>query len=76
MVVGSGGAYLHSGVLVGLARSTFAGNRAGGGLAVSSLGMMESIVNTSFESNAFYCPSGEYGHDVGEFEDKVTKLQH
>ncbi|CAM9112289.1 unnamed protein product, partial [Sphacelaria rigidula] len=75
---GSGGAYLHSGVLVGLRGSTFAGNRAGDdGLAIMSHGMVEldSFENTSFRSNTYYCPSGQYGYEVtkiGGFEDEVS----
>lgn len=79
---GSGGAYLHSGVLVGLRGSTFAGNRAGdAGLAIMSHGMVEhdSYENTSFKSNTYYCASGQYGYEVteiGEFEEELTELQH
>lgn len=73
----SGGACLNSGVLVGLGGSKFIGNRAGGdGPAVMSLGIVENITDTSFESNTNYCPPGEYGYDIDEFEDEVTKLQY
>ncbi|CAB1101543.1 unnamed protein product [Ectocarpus sp. CCAP 1310/34] len=69
--VGSGGAYLHSGLLVSLADTTFVGNRAGAaGLAVSSLGIIENLTDTTFESNTYYCQSGQY--DIGADEDEVS----
>lgn len=72
---GSGGAYLHSGVLVDLSYSTFARNRAGdAGLAVSSLGILRKISNTSFESNTYLCPSGEYGYGIEKSDQEVMKL--
>ncbi|CAM9198462.1 unnamed protein product [Ectocarpus sp. 12 AP-2014] len=71
---GSGGAYLHSGVLVELDRSTFVRNRArDAGLAVQSLGIVENILDTAFESNTYYCSSGEYGYeDVVASEDEES----
>lgn len=75
--MGSGGAFQHSGIVVSLVRSEFTGNRAGGGgLAVSSLGIMEFLANTSFESNTRYCSPGEFGYEIGAFEDEVAELQH
>ncbi|CAM9767423.1 unnamed protein product, partial [Scytosiphon promiscuus] len=42
-------------------------NRAGDvGPAVSSLGRAKGITNTSFESNTYFCPSGQYGYDQPE----------
>lgn len=38
--------------------------------------MVENISNTFFESNTNYCPSGEYGYDVDDSEDEVTKPQY
>ena len=65
--VGSGGAYLHSGVAVDLERCAFAGNKAyDEGLAILSLGIAENIADVVFDSNAFYCLSGEYGVDDPE----------
>lgn len=62
--VASGGAYLHTGHLVELGRSTFVGHRArNAGLAVQSLGHVENIHNTTFESNT-YNSAGEYGFEV------------
>ncbi|CAM9161301.1 unnamed protein product [Ectocarpus sp. 13 AM-2016] len=73
LAVGSGGAFQHSGIVVSLVRSEFTGNRAGdGGLAVSSLGIMEFLANTSFESNTRYCSPGEFGYEIGAFEDEVS----
>lgn len=74
MAVGSGGAYLHSGLLVSLADTTFVGNRAGAaGLAVSSLGIIENVTDTTFESNTYYCQSGQYGYDISADEDEVNE---
>lgn len=75
--VGSGGALEFSGVVVELNRSEFIGNRAGdGGLAISSLGVLESINHTLFESNTEYCPPGQYGYNTGEFDDEVAIVQY
>ncbi|CAM9477686.1 unnamed protein product [Ectocarpus fasciculatus] len=72
LALGSGGAYLHSGLLVNLDNTTFVGNRAGSaGLAVSSLGILENVTDTTFESNTYYCQSGQYGYDISEVEDEV-----
>lgn len=72
---GSGGAYLHSGVLVKLDLATFVGNRArDAGLAIQSLGIVGNIFNTTFESNTYFCPAGQYGVDVDETEDEVIAL--
>lgn len=69
----TGGGYLHSGVLVELNRTTFMFNRAGAaGLAVQSLGIAENIVNTTFDSNTFFCSSGQYGYDIDE--DEVSRI--
>lgn len=71
----SGGAYLHSGVLVKLDLATFVGNSArDAGLAIQSLGIVGNIFNTTFESNTYYCPAGQYGVDVDETEDEVIAL--
>ncbi|CAM9892814.1 unnamed protein product, partial [Ectocarpus sp. 8 AP-2014] len=73
IAVGSGGAYLHSGLLVSLADTTFVGNRAGAaGLAVSSLGIIENVTDTTFESNTYFCQSGQYGYDISADEDEVS----
>lgn len=51
----------------------FVRNVAGGsGLAIMSLGIIEDIFNTTFESNTYFCPAGMYGYDVGEDDEKVT----
>ena len=68
---GSGGAFEFSGIVVALNGSEFVGNRAGdGGLAISSLGVLESINHTLFESNTEYCPPGQYGYN------EVVKVQY
>lgn len=73
--MGAGGAFLQSGVLVELGRTSFVGNRAtDAGLAVQSLGIAQNITTTIFESNTYYCPSGEFGYEIGEFEEEVTNL--
>ena len=60
----SGGAFLHSGVLVALTNITFVANRAGeDGLAVMSLGLAESITNVIFSNNSFYCSAGTFGYE-------------
>lgn len=47
--------------------ANFVGNRAGvAGLAVMSLGIVEDMSYTTFETNTFYCPSGQYGYDKFE----------
>lgn len=78
----SGGAYLHSGVVVVIKNATFVENRAGdSGLAIMSLGIVENMFDTTFESNTYSCPSGKYGYDIDE-EDmdeeqtEVTMLQY
>lgn len=59
--------------MLALNRSKFIGNRAGdGGLAISSLGVLESINNTLFESNTEFCPPGQYGYNMGEFDAEVS----
>lgn len=71
--VGSGGAYLHSGVAVHLERCAFVGNRASDeGLAILSLGIAENITDVVFDSNAFYCISREYGYEANVFEVRYT----
>lgn len=69
----AGGAFLHSGVLVGLRSTDFFENMAGeDGLAIMSLGIAETFSNVTFEANTFHCPPGEYGHDVDQFDDEVN----
>lgn len=69
----SGGAFLHSGVLVGLQRTNFLENTAGeDGLAIMSLGIAENFTDVTFAANKFYCPAGEYGHDVDQWDDEVN----
>lgn len=56
-------------------RAAFFGNRAGdAGLAIQSVGAVENMINTTFESNTYYCPSGQFGYDVGASEDEVMAL--
>lgn len=63
----SGGAFLHSGVVISMQSVTFVENRAGeAGLAIMSLGIIEDMYDTRFESNTYYCPSGRYGYDKME----------
>ena len=70
--VGSGGAYLHSGVAVDLERCTFVGNKAGGeGLAVLSLGIAENISDVVFESNTIHCASGTYAYEMAASDSAV-----
>lgn len=69
---GSGGAYLHSGVAVGIENCIFVGNRAGDeGLAILSLGIAEKISGVEFDSNSFYCSSGTYGYEMDVPEAEV-----
>eukprot|EP00903_Cladosiphon_okamuranus_P015456 g14274.t1 len=61
---GSGGAYIHSGVLVRMGGSTFVENKAGDeGPAVLSLGIAENISGITFDANTFYCSAGQYGYE-------------
>eukprot|EP00752_Nemacystus_decipiens_P017814 g15971.t2 len=69
----SGGGFLHSGVLVELRNTNFFNNTAGeDGLAIMSLGIAENFFNVTFKANTFYCPPGEYGHDVDQSDDEVS----
>ncbi len=73
---GSGGAYLHSGVVLALERCTFVRNNAGDeGLAILSLGIAENISDVVFDSNAFYCGSGSYGYEMNASEAEVRCRQ-
>lgn len=57
----SGGAFLHSGVLVELSGTTFENNTAGeDGPAVMSLGQAHNISNVNFDGNTLYCGVGYY----------------
>lgn len=68
----SGGAILHSGVLVGLHGTTFHENRAGeDGLAIMSLGIAENFTDVTFSGQTFFCPAGEYGVDVNQSDTEV-----
>ena len=52
--------------------ATFVGNRAGdAGLAVQSVGVVESIGATTFHSNTYFCAPGQFGD---EYEYEVTAL--
>ncbi|CAM9404669.1 unnamed protein product, partial [Ectocarpus sp. 12 AP-2014] len=49
------------------------GNRArNAGLAVQSLGIAWNITDTTFESNTYYCSSGQYGYEYEFGEDEVS----
>lgn len=42
----------------------FAANEAGqDGTAIFSIGVMEEMLNVTFESNTLSCPLGEYGYE-------------
>ena len=72
LAAGSGGAYLHSGVNVGLERCTFVENQAGEeGPAVLSLGIAENVSDVAFDSNTLYCRSGTYGYEMDASDPEV-----
>lgn len=73
----SGGALLHSGVLVELSGTIFEENTAGeDGPAVMSLGLAQNISNVDFVANAFYCSSGFYGveDDAGDVRPELSPV--
>lgn len=73
---GTGGGYIHSGVLVLLDGSTFVGNQAGeDGPAVMSLGIAENFSSVTFDANTFYCSAGAYGYE-NETEAGVGEDEH
>lgn len=62
---GTGGGYIHSGVLELLDGSTFVENKAvEDGPAVMSLGIAENFSDVTFDANTFYCSAGAYGYEV------------
>lgn len=67
---GSGGAYIHSGVLVRMDGSTFLENKAGeDGPAVMSLGIAENVSDVTLDANTFYCGAGQYGFEMARSSD-------
>ncbi|CBJ26186.1 conserved unknown protein [Ectocarpus siliculosus] len=69
----SGGALLHSGVLVGVHNTAFQANRAGeDGLAIMSLGIAENFTDVTFAENTFYCAPGQYGSDAHFLDEEVA----
>lgn len=71
----SGGGVFHHGPLDTLNGSTFLGNTAGiEGPAVTSVGFVESMFNSTFIDNSFYCPKGYYGYDEDSEAEEVILL--
>ena len=60
---GSGGAYIHSGVLVRMDGSTFDNKAGEDGRAILSLGIAENISEITLDANTFYCSAGLYGYE-------------
>lgn len=58
----SGGAIFHTGSM-SLATCTFIENEAGDeGLAVISIGLLDSMDNVTFQDNTKHCATGQYGY--------------